>query len=75
MQTLHPFRNLSADLAAIQQKMEGHARDYGLDFFPTVFELVSAEPTTSGRVILTYRLGALTAQTAEQARDADVRSG
>ena len=38
-------------------------------------ELVSAEPTASGRVILNYRLGALTAQTAEQARDADVRSG
>src|SRR5215216_6287967 len=41
--TLHPFRNLSPDLAAIQQKMEGHARDYGLDFFPTIFELVTAD--------------------------------
>jgi dihydrofolate reductase len=42
---------------------------------PHALELVSAEPTTSGRVILTYRLGAPIAQTAEQARDADVRSG
>src|SRR5436190_8701204 len=43
MSTLHPFRNLSSDLAEIQKKMEGHARDYGLDFFPTIFELVTAE--------------------------------
>jgi dihydrofolate reductase len=37
-------------------------------------ELVSAEPTTSGRVNLTYRLGALTVETAGRARNADVRS-
>jgi len=43
MPTLHPFRNLSADLADIQKRMEQHARDYGLDFFPTIFELVSAD--------------------------------
>ncbi len=43
MSSIHPFRNLSPDLAAIQQKMEGHARDYGLDFFPTVFELVTPD--------------------------------
>jgi dihydrofolate reductase len=32
---------------------------------PEALELVSAEPTTSGRLNLTYRLGASTAQTAE----------
>jgi stage V sporulation protein R len=37
------FEPLPANLAAIQAKMEGHARDYGLDFFPTVFELVDAD--------------------------------
>ncbi len=37
------FDPLPADLAEIQAKMESHARDYGLDFFPTVFELVDAD--------------------------------
>jgi dihydrofolate reductase len=36
-------------------------------------ELVSAEPVTSGRLNLTYRLAAHTAQLAEQGRNADVR--
>ncbi|MFV1964598.1 MAG: SpoVR family protein [Pirellulaceae bacterium] len=40
---LHPHRRLTPELASIQQKMEGHARDYGLDFFPTIFELVDAD--------------------------------
>ncbi|MCA9223287.1 MAG: SpoVR family protein [Planctomycetales bacterium] len=34
------FRPLPAELAAVQRQMEGHARNYGLDFFPTIFEVV-----------------------------------
>ncbi|MBN8628791.1 MAG: SpoVR family protein [Planctomycetes bacterium] len=30
-------------LAEIQQQMEAHARSYGLDFFPTIFELVDCD--------------------------------
>jgi stage V sporulation protein R len=30
-------------LAEIQAQMEGHARSYGLDFFPTIFELVDCD--------------------------------
>jgi stage V sporulation protein R len=30
-------------LAEIQRQMEGHARSYGLDFFPTIFELVDCD--------------------------------
>jgi len=37
------FEKLPPDLAEIQQIIEGHARDYGLDFFPTVFEMVDAD--------------------------------
>ena len=40
MAILHRFRELSSELAEIQQQMEGHARSYGLDFFTTVFEVV-----------------------------------
>lgn len=36
----HRFRPLPKELAEVQKKMEGHARDYGLDFFPTIFEVV-----------------------------------
>lgn len=39
---LHNFRPLPPDLMEIQVQMEGHARNYGLDFFPTVFEVVDA---------------------------------
>jgi stage V sporulation protein R len=39
---LHNFRSLPPDLMKIQEQMEGHARDYGLDFFPTIFEVVDA---------------------------------
>jgi stage V sporulation protein R len=39
---LHNFRPLPPDLMKIQEQMEGHARDYGLDFFPTIFEVVDA---------------------------------
>ncbi len=34
---------LPAHLAEIQVRMEGYARDYGLDFYPTMFELVDSE--------------------------------
>ncbi len=37
------YSPLSAELADIQQQMEGHARRYGLDFFPTIFEVVDAD--------------------------------
>ncbi len=39
---LHNFRPLPPDLAEIQVQMEEHARNYGLDFFPTIFEVVDA---------------------------------
>ena len=41
--SLHHFRPLPDDLVKIQIQMEGHARDYGLDFFPTIFEVVDAD--------------------------------
>ena len=34
------FRPLPPELADIHVKMEAHARDYGRDFFPTIFEKV-----------------------------------
>ncbi len=34
------FESLTPELAAIQQQMEGYARGHGLDFFPTIFEVV-----------------------------------
>jgi stage V sporulation protein R len=37
------FEPLPAHLAEIQTRVEGYARDYGLDFFPTIFELVDAD--------------------------------
>lgn len=40
MTALHHFRPLSPEMVEIQRRMEGHARDYGLDFFPTIFEVV-----------------------------------
>jgi stage V sporulation protein R len=43
MATVNIFRELPSDLVEIQQKMEGHARDYGLDFFTTIFEVVDAD--------------------------------
>ena len=32
--------NLTPDLERARHEIEGHARSYGLDFFPTIFELV-----------------------------------
>jgi stage V sporulation protein R len=37
------FDPLPANLAEIQVRIEGYARDYGLDFFPTIFELIDAD--------------------------------
>lgn len=34
-------KTLTPRLEALRQKIEGHAREYGLDFFETVFEVVS----------------------------------
>ncbi len=38
---IRPLEKLPADLAAIQQETEEHAARLGLDFFPTIFEMVS----------------------------------
>jgi stage V sporulation protein R len=40
MAAAHKFRELDERLSAIQADMERYAAQYGLDFFPTVFELV-----------------------------------
>jgi stage V sporulation protein R len=37
------FEPLPANLSEIQVRIEGYARDYGLDFYPTIFELVDAD--------------------------------
>jgi stage V sporulation protein R len=38
--TIQQIQPLPPDLVEIQGQMEQHARNYGLDFFPTIFELV-----------------------------------
>jgi stage V sporulation protein R len=47
MQTrVNPYaysRSLPGDLARAQRELEKHAGEYGLDFFPTIFEVVDAE--------------------------------
>jgi len=43
MATATHFDPLPADLADIQRQMESHARGYGLDCFPTIFEVVDCE--------------------------------
>jgi stage V sporulation protein R len=35
--------NLPPHLVAIQREMEQHARNYGLDFYPTIFEYIDAD--------------------------------
>ena len=37
------FEPLPANLAEMQTRIEGYARNYGLDFYPTIFELVDAD--------------------------------
>ena len=37
------FESLPANLAEIQVRIEGFARNYGLDFYPTIFELIDAD--------------------------------
>ena len=43
MPALHRFRSLTEELTEIQRQMEQHARNYGLDFFPTIFEVVAEQ--------------------------------
>ena len=40
---LYEVAPLPPELASMQVEIEGIARDYGLDFFPTIFELVDAD--------------------------------
>ena len=40
MRFTSPLRNLPADLAAVQAEMQALASQYGLDCFPTIFEVV-----------------------------------
>ena len=35
--------NLTPELAAIQAEIEGYAVGHGLDFYPTIFELIDAD--------------------------------
>lgn len=41
------YRTLPEELVEIQGQMEQHASDYGLDFFPTIFEIVEANQLNS----------------------------
>ncbi|MBS0209868.1 MAG: SpoVR family protein [Planctomycetes bacterium] len=41
------LQTLPPELVEVQQQMEGHARDCGLDFFPTIFELVDYDQLNS----------------------------
>jgi stage V sporulation protein R len=41
------YRKLPEELVKIQSQMERHASDYGLDFFPTIFEIVEADQLNS----------------------------
>src|ERR1700735_534152 len=40
---MHTDTTLQADLAELQVQIEEYARGHGLDFFPTIFELVEAD--------------------------------
>ncbi|MCC6494589.1 MAG: SpoVR family protein [Pirellulales bacterium] len=42
-----PTSNLTPELAALQVEIEAHARRYGLNFFPTIFELIDADQLNS----------------------------
>ncbi|UUO04469.1 SpoVR family protein [Blastopirellula sp. J2-11] len=41
--TSRTFANLPAELVDVQLQMEDYAAGYGLDFFPTIFELVNVD--------------------------------
>ena len=41
--SMGPTSNLTPELAAMQVEIEEHARRYGLDFYPTIFELIDAD--------------------------------
>ena len=43
MRATSQLRNLPDELRATQREMEQHASNYGLDFFPTIFEVVDAK--------------------------------
>jgi stage V sporulation protein R len=43
MATATHFEPLPSYLADIQRQMESHARNYGLDFYPTIFEVVDCD--------------------------------
>jgi stage V sporulation protein R len=43
MSTVTHFEPLPSYLADIQRQMEDHARNYGLDFYPTIFEVVDCD--------------------------------
>jgi stage V sporulation protein R len=38
-----PTSNLTPELAALQVEIEAHAKRYGLDFYPTLFELIDSQ--------------------------------
>jgi stage V sporulation protein R len=38
-----PTSNLTPQLAALQVEIEAHAKRYGLDFYPTLFELIDSQ--------------------------------
>src|ERR1700686_755145 len=41
---LAPYNtNLPADLRALKEETEGYAREYGLDFYETIFEVIDAD--------------------------------
>jgi len=44
---LTDFGNLTPELAAIQVEVEEYARGHGLDFYPTIFELIDADQLNS----------------------------
>lgn len=37
------FGQLTPELSAVQEEVEAYARGYGLDFYPTIFELIDAD--------------------------------
>lgn len=41
--SMGPTGNLTPELAAMQVAIEAHALRYGLDFYPTIFELIDAD--------------------------------